>query len=166
MRRVGVSTAAVAVSVLLFVVGCSSQPSGPERPKTIPVTVTVKYKGQPVEGAIVTFKPKSPDGKGATGRTDANGVAKMMTFTAGDGCLPGSYSVTIVKYETAQASGASAEESEEAYEAEMAKAMEGEEEEEAPPKSLLPEKYAKPETSGLTADVSEQNNEFTFELTD
>ncbi len=147
----------------LLLVGCSQSTGGSNRPKTIPVKVTVKYKGQPVEGAIVTFKPKSSNGKGASGITDASGVAKLTTFTAGDGCIPGSYEVTIVKYEKSQQS-ASGGVSEKDYEQAMSQV---EESRETPaPKNLLPKKYASPKTSGLTAEVSESQHDFTFELTD
>ena len=146
--------------------GCSSGAGSQEGLGTVPVTVTVKYKGQPVEGAVVTFVPEASDGKGASGTTDADGIARLTTYKAGDGALAGAYKVKIVKFESAGGSAAAAEAGEgDAYEAAAAAAAQRKRKR-TRPRNLLPEKYANPEKSGLRANVSEENTEFTFELTD
>ncbi|NOX56509.1 MAG: DUF4198 domain-containing protein [Planctomycetes bacterium] len=146
--------------------GCSSGSGSTEGPATIPVTVTVKYKGEPVEGAVVTFVPEASDGKGASGTTDADGVAKLTTYKPGDGVLAGAYKVKIVKFESAGGAADASESGEgEEYEAAAAAAAQRRRKE-ARPRNLLPTKYANPDKSGLTANVSEENTEFTFELTD
>ena len=134
--------------------GCGGKGSVAGRPATIPVQAVVHYKGQPAVEANVQFLPNSGDGSAAvaaTGITDAQGVARMMTFEQGDGVVPGSYRVTIRKSVPV---GGTAEASPD-----------------APPvpvqyRDELPGKYAVPETSGLTAEVDKSRTEFSFELTD
>jgi len=97
-------------------------------PDTTPVTGTVTYKGEPVEGATVQLTPNSPEGKPANARTDAQGKFKMKTFQDDDGAVPGKYGVTVSKVShKGEGEGAAGDE--------------------------LPVKYKDPTTSGLTADV-------------
>ncbi|GIX02287.1 MAG: carboxypeptidase regulatory-like domain-containing protein [Thermogutta sp.] len=136
--------------LLLSLSGCGSgKRAVPGRPKTVPVKVTVTYKGQPVADANVQFLPVS-GGHAATGMTDAQGVARLTTFDKNDGAVPGSYRVTIRKSVLVEG---------------------GSTDPDAPPvpakyREELPAKYGAPETSGLTAEVTESTTEFTFDLTD
>lgn len=135
---------------LATLAGCGGQRSVPGRPKTVPVKVTVTYHGAPVAEATVQFLPDG-SGNAATGITDAQGIARLTTFEQNDGAVPGSYRVTVRK--SIQVGGASANDPD------------------APPvpasyREELPTKYASPETSGLTVQVSDSQREFTFELTD
>ncbi|MGB9687350.1 hypothetical protein [Thermogutta sp.] len=136
--------------LLISLGGCGgAKRSVPGRPKTVPVKVTVKYKGQPVAEANVQLLPAS-GGHAATGLTDAQGVARLTTFEKNDGVVPGSYRVTIRKSVLVQG---------------------GSTDPDAPPvpakyREELPAKYASPETSGLTAEVTESTTEFTFDLPD
>ncbi len=140
----------IAVS-LLVVAGCdgTGRPAGAKPTK--PVTITVTYKGAPVEGATVSFLCDPP----SFGRTDASGVAKMKTYVEGDGAIVGSHKATVAKTETV--GGSTADQDSQEYNPD------------APPgeiKHLVPEKYSQP-TSGLVADVKESGtNEIKFELTD
>jgi len=139
--------------VLVGYLGCSKRPS--DRPETVPAVAVVTLDGTAVEGATVVFHG-GPDQRGATGRTDSQGIAKMMTFDPGDGAIPGKYKVTIQKIE--------------------GPALTTDVKDDAPPppphlappvpiKHLVPEKYAAPTTTELTADVVKgSKNEFTFPL--
>ncbi len=144
--------ASVALVCPAIVIGCSGGPAAnPNRPATVAVSGTVTYNGQPVDGATVTFLPQKPDGTGASGLTDAAGKFTLTAFAPGDGAVPGSYLVTVIKTEVA--GGGAVQEDSEATPAAH--------------KSLLPEKYGNPQGSGFTADVKEgDKNEFTFELKD
>ncbi|GAB6166671.1 hypothetical protein JCM19992_26710 [Thermostilla marina] len=141
-------------------VGCNSGSS--DLPETFPVSIKITYKGQPVEGATVSLVPQTPDGKGASGITDSSGTATVRTFTQGEGALPGTYKVTVIKTQSTapEVTG----ENEEAYEEEM----ESEGDESAfEPKDLLPAKYKSAETTDLECTVSaEGDNRFEFDLTD
>lgn len=142
------------VLMLLFV-GCG-ETVDVDRPETAPVTGSVTYNGQPVEGATVTFMAGASGGRGAVGTTDASGKFQLTTFEAGDGAIPGAYKVKIAK----TVGGAPTAEGGEI----MAPPTGG------PPtseeKDELPVKYKDESTSGLTADVKDGDNDFPFELTD
>lgn len=82
----------------LAVCGCGA-PSLP----TVPVTGTVKYQGNLVEGATVVFVDIKPNGKSAAGITDAQGNFTLETSLGGSGAktakgaLPGDYVVLVTK---------------------------------------------------------------------
>ena len=165
-RVLGVS---LLVGSLIAWIGCgTSNTSG-----TVPAAVTVTYRGQPVEGATVTFHPAGSEQRGSVARTDASGRADVWTFDPGDGVMPGSYNVTVTKvvgglspdtyaarWGGVDQESMSPQELAE-YEAFMKKA------ESEPLKHEVPEKYSRPATSDLTAEVSDGgDNQFTFELQD
>lgn len=138
--------------VLLTAPGCSSSD---QSRKTVPVKGVVRYKGEPLAGAYVTFfQPEA--NVSAVGRTDDAGRFTLTTFAEGDGAVPGSQKVTVRKIEV------------------IDRAKPGydyvEKGETAPPPEerwVTPQRYAKPETSDLTADVqSKGKNEFEFDLKD
>jgi hypothetical protein len=142
--------------VVLMLAGCGKDTAS-DRPETAPVTGVVTYKGELVEGATVVLMATSQEGRGAMGLTDASGKFNLMTFEPGDGAIPGSYGVKISKV-----SGGGLQTQDEA----MAMMESGGMPQPTEEKDLLPAKYKDEKTSGLTADVKEGENEFTFELTD
>src|SRR5262245_61734587 len=130
--RMGVVLASLLACAVL---GCGSGPKG--GPVTVEVAGTVTLAGAPVEGAIVVFSPEvgSNDGRLASqATTDSAGKYQLQTHVGGGkykpGIVPGKYDVTVTKLDTA-----------------AIKSMV------APPKNLLPPKYADPKTSQLKADV-------------
>lgn len=156
-------SSATFVMFLISVLGCG-QPTDPNRPKTYPVSGTVTQAGQPVEGANVVFQ-LADGSRGAVGVTDASGKYTLMTFSAGDGAVAGDHKVAITKYDrpaiTPKSDGSIADTGDEPEEEETGRRPADDSE----PKSLLPEKYANPERSGLTATVSESGeNKFDFTL--
>jgi hypothetical protein len=132
--------------ILLASFGCSKD----HRRGTIPVTVTVKYKGVPVHEAVVVFNAEK---NFANGLTDKSGFVKMSTFKPKDGVIPDEYKVTIVKEEVVE-----------------------ELDPKLPPgmnvissKTIfhVPQKYSDVSTSGLIVTVSAgQRNDFVFDLDD
>lgn len=145
---------AVVLLVSLLAFGCAPQSNG-DRPATYDVTGIVTHNGQPVEGATVSFQPTGT-GTAAIGKTDASGKYTLTTFASGDGALPGEYQVKIVKLDVKIAE--TVDEDSEGYEA----PAEGETV--AAPENLLPESYADPATSGLTATVTEDESQNTFDF--
>jgi hypothetical protein len=113
---------------LIACVGCSSPTI--ELPR---VSGTVTYQSAPVEGAMVVFHPTVGDQLPAQAKTDDAGRFEMQTHVGQgeyqSGLAAGKYLVEIRKTEIA---------------ADFTR----------PPRHLLPEKYADPKASGLTADVS------------
>lgn len=137
----------------VLVLGCN-QNADPNRPKTAPVSGTVTHKGQAVDGATVMFVSSSGSGRGAVGKTDAQGRFSMTTFQANDGAIPGSYRVAISKT-TLEAP------------AEKTAPKPGVEPDTGTVKQLLPEKYKDSTKSGLTAEIKEGGvKDLKFELTD
>lgn len=155
MTRCGLGVyVAASMFAIASLTGCGGGGGGSGTgPKTFPVSGTVTQGGKPVEGATIQFM--LADGKGgAAGRTDASGHYTLSTAKPGDGAVAGQYKVTITKFEQAAATGS-------ATEKDYVPPKEGES---APaPKSLLPEKYGKPDASGLTATVKDGgDNKFDF----
>jgi len=130
-------------------------------PKTYPVSIKITYHGQPVEGANVTLVPQEQSGRGASGTTDANGVAKMGPPGLADGAVPGKYWVTVAKIEGGQSSTATTPE--EFYKQQESQGAVPP----SSPKHVLPTKYLSAQTSGLECVVTEQaDQQFQFDLTD
>jgi hypothetical protein len=92
--------AAVCLAALLPLAGC-----GQKLPATRPVTGTVRYQGEPVEGATVLFirgSGKMTEGEMAMGKTDASGRFELTTHvgpeTEAKGAPLGDYQVVISKH--------------------------------------------------------------------
>ena len=100
MSRIKLGGFLCLVAVVVSLAGCGeSEPA--DRLARVPATATVTYNGSPVEGAKVTFYPAGEGGKGAFGRTDSTGLAKLSTYDVEDGAVPGKYTVTVFKTEGA-----------------------------------------------------------------
>jgi hypothetical protein len=134
-------------TAIALIAGC-----GDGRLRTIVVTGTVTFDGEPLEGASVTFTPQS-EGHPAFGITNANGRYTLQTILGNPdaGTTPGDYEVAITKLEVLPPRT---------------------EEEEAlglpppRPRSLIPERYGATATSGLNAAVRRgESNVFNFDLT-
>jgi hypothetical protein len=138
------------LSIVLF--GAWTAGCGGGGAKTAPVSGRVTYKGKPVAKANVSFTPAEGASRAATGLTDDGGNYKLGSFAASDGAPPGQYRVTI------QAHGPDR----------PAKPGEGSgmPGETIPGDPIIPLKYFKPDTSGLTFEVKRGSNRADFELTD
>jgi hypothetical protein len=143
------------LAVAAYAGGCGPKLPPGARP-TKKVTVTVMYKGAPVENANVTFVNQDGAPAPANGRTGPDGKAKLKTYAEEDGAVLGQHKVLIEKSESVGGSNIPQESPE--YNPN------------APPptiKYLLPKKFSDYANSGLTAEVKEGGpNEFTFELKD
>lgn len=120
---------------LLLVTGCGGSGS----PPTGRVTGVVTFRGQPVEGAQVTFFAQQ--GRPGSGVTDAKGRFVLSTFGSHDGALPGEHVVVISKKQSDPRN---------LY---------------APGRDLLPTHYGDRARSPLKVMVTaDKTNEFTFDL--
>ena len=162
------------LALALFVLGC-----GPGGPKLYKAGGTVTYNNAPVEGAMVTFL--YDDGNFANGSTDAAGKFQLVYVGRPGGAALGKCKVGVTKAAAATSASPGAPattakpKTEEEWKAEMAR-KEAEvnnlkkkmETPVAPPKDLLPAKYADPNTSGLTFEVKadEAQNDFKIDLKD
>ncbi|MCX7410139.1 MAG: hypothetical protein NTZ32_18835 [Planctomycetales bacterium] len=133
----------------LAAIGCGG--AGPDHAKCAPVSGTVTYKGQLVEGATVSFwAPKAP--RAATGQTDAKGSFRLTTFATDDGAVLGTHAVTVTKAAPAAAMNAS----------DMATGKAAA----AAVKDPLPAKYADAKTTTLKFEVKSGSNTAPLELID
>jgi hypothetical protein len=137
-------------------------------PKTVPVSGTVMYKGNPLEGATVSFWAEGAP-RPATGVTNAHGEFKLSMFKANDGAIVGDNKITVVKM-TPGAAPAKAMTPDEMLKnpTSMTSAMRGGD---GPggggPKSEIPEKYANNMHTPLRETVTEAGpNQFVLQLTD
>lgn len=133
-----------AAIVVLAALGC-----GDGRVDVYPVTGKVTVQGKPAAGASVVFfakdaKLRGPGTPTPQGKTDEAGVFNLDSFETGDGAPAGEYQVAISWMETVAPS----------------------EDPEMPnERDQLQGRYANPEQSGLTASVTEGDNEIPpFEL--
>jgi len=129
---------------LVLLAGCSDA-----KMATYPVEGTVTLDGQPVAGGSVLFRPAQ--GPIATGKVDEQGRFQLRTYGEADGAVAGRHAVRLVppdkKFDVAPD--------------ELEFITDGESLRQPPP---FPAKYLAFETSGLTADVKEDDNRFDFEL--
>jgi hypothetical protein len=117
---------ALAVLVLSAALGCGAK--GPELVQVQGKVTT--GDGKPLEHATVILHPVGGgDGPKPRGKVSADGTFALTTLSTGDGAPPGEYRVTVELW----LAGARADD---------------------PPANRLPVKYAKPETSGLSATVT------------
>ena len=156
----------------LFVLALSSAlplacSNGPARPKTVPVTGKVTYKGQAVAGAHVAFLGMGENATSSMGKTDAQGMFELTTFDAGDGAPVGNYQVTVSKIVNSQKAAASKAPMSMEEAVKRANPEGPSKEDDGAGSSLLPEKYAQASTSQLNFTVEEgKKNDFPIELTD
>lgn len=152
----------IAGCVLAASVGCDQGPAKPDNlPDLTPCTVTVMYKGQPVQDANVVLAPDSGQFS-AAGTTDAAGKALMKTDGKYEGVAAGKYRALVTKMEKVENTlGGTPQNPQEMEEYQKkVKAMPA-------PKHLIPEKYSTFTTSGLTVTIAGGTPaEETFELTD
>jgi len=94
MRNSSLAAACAILAVSMLACGCGT-PNPSEG--CVPVSLTVTYKGQPVEGAQVTFNAAGEGARTCQGTTDQSGKAVIGTFGTDDGAMPGAYKVSVAK---------------------------------------------------------------------
>ena len=153
---------AVLVLSSVTIMGC-----GPD-PNLGQVRGVVTYKGEPVEGATVSFLPTSSDGVLAVGTTNADGeyvlAAPVQKKGVSRGAFSGKYNVTVRKLEvTPSANDLLYQEGKITYDELQRRGRGGG----GTSRDLLPIRYRDAQKSGLEADVqAKTQNEFNFELVD
>jgi hypothetical protein len=132
---------AMAVAVLASAGGCK------RNPRVVPVKGKVLYNGQPLPFGSVMFQPDK--GQPAVGDLASDGSFTLSSYGPNDGAVPGKHSVSVSCYEGQRPGKASGGDS-------LGKLM-------------IPLKYTRFGSSGLTAEVkdaaSEQAQEIVLELT-
>jgi len=153
--------------VLVVTAGCGSD-SIPVQP----VTGTVTYKGEPLEGANITFIPADGSGRGASALTEPNGTFSLSTPAATkDGAMVGEYNVFVEKSITVvSATGREyippqRESNLQPWDPGYDRSIESDNVV-THPRSVIPEKYNNQQMPLLTATVQKGKNVFDFNLED
>jgi hypothetical protein len=131
-------TFSLALLLVTMAAGCGGSP------KLLPVSGVVTLDGQPLSDAGVLFCPIA-NGPAASDTTDARGRFQLVTVNM-PGAIVGSYRVSVAKTQTTGADALGTPGSK------------------VHTRWLIPEKYGKPETSGLQAAVGRDSTEFRFAL--
>ncbi len=155
---VGTRCVTLAVVVVLGAIGLAGC-GGSTMPKVYPATGTVTWKGEPLADATVSFVPSV--GAPSDGKTDAQGKFTIMT-NGKPGARAGACKVTVSKFAGAAPSMPAAPKPEDMMKM-YEKKKKGEME-----KGEIPAKFGRPDTSGLSAEVTTEGakNVFTFDLKD
>ncbi len=137
--------------------GCTGEDSA--RPKTVPVSGSVKLKGVPAPNVAVTFFAAGKSPRNPTGTTDSQGNFKLTSFDTDDGAVAGDYVVTL-----ALTKSTAGKKPEEMTAQDMIKLGPGGG---IKTENTIPEKYADPKSSELKRSVvAGDKNVFNFDLTD
>jgi len=143
---------AAVVGLCFFFAGCGGVDSA--KPKVYPVSGKVTKKGQPLTAGEVMFTPSGgPEGASghiATGQIGSDGSYTLTTFNTGDGAVLGKHKVTVVARESADLMKMN-----ELKGGAIAYKL---------PKSLVPPKYTKVDTTPLTYTVDDGRNTINIEL--
>jgi len=138
MTAFGTRTLGVGLSLLIMAAaGCGSN-----GPKMVPIRGLVTYKGAPlinVTQGIVRYSPKASttSAREATGRIQPDGSFVLTTFQKADGVVAGDYNVTVSAYSGEVLSR---------EQTESGASSSG-------PRLMIPKKYLKPDSSGLSDTV-------------
>jgi hypothetical protein len=127
--------------------GCD-QPIPPDMPVLHPCSVTVKVKGEPLDGVAIQLLAVDESKWFANGFTNKSGVAKIQTQAEFSGAAVGEYIVTLTKETT-----------DPTWKPNPNKPEEG-----APVISFINYKYANKNTSPLRCTVKEGSNQFEFDV--
>jgi hypothetical protein len=158
MIRILVTTC---VLICASMMGCGG---GAARPELVPVSGTVLFKGEPVEGATVTFSNKDAP-RSAQGVTDASGKFRLTSYDTNDGAVPGEHAVTITKAAAVEGPAQMTQENAMEMMKRNTGAMQAGNLSDQKPAMVLPEKYADAKTSGETRTVAKGDaNDFKFDL--
>jgi hypothetical protein len=154
--------------VLISIYGCSG---GPKLPIVVPVKGTVTLDGNPLENASLTFISNDPKVKSGVATTDDKGNFEVLTYFDAThilkGIPAGEYKVTVTKMadsgEAPQPVMAvpKKEDRNRMQEQMMAKMMATNDKK---AKKALPDKYSKPDSSGLKAIATAGMDPLKFEL--
>jgi len=109
--------------------------------RLVPVSGRVLVDGKPAAGAAIVFHPAdAANGTHPVAQADANGDFRLTTIRSGDGAAPGAYRVTLTWYVSPP----------------RKKGLEGEE---SPVRNLIPDKYARSESTPISTTIHSDTNE-------
>ncbi len=130
--------------------GCSNEDDEwtRQQPATVTADGVVTLDGKPVDGASIVIAPTPPNQHAANAITDGSGRFSLAAFPNKPGAVPGTYKVRVAKTIEVGAEPVKVDLGEDA-----AHAASDEPSANMTWKSVLPEKYSNPETSGLEVEI-------------
>ena len=156
MRLRFLNSLSLTIALMVLAVGC-----GKRGPEIAPVEGMVTFQDKPLASANVMFTPKE-GGRPATGTTDEQGQFQLTTFQKSDGAIVGEYDVIITKIAPATANPAFNGSPNDPKGLRTPSFLDAQP---AVRKSLIPDRYGKPQISGLSAKVVSGRNTLAFRLT-
>lgn len=149
---------ATATALIALAVGCGE----PGPPPLAKVHGKVTHKGEPLTTGSVLFVPVAPKAEGsrdypAGGPIGPDGGYELTTVDPGDGAAVGDHKVVVISVSGGAAAPSGF------YEGDAPK---GKSAKPATLKSLIPEKYAAPETTPLSYTVVAGDNTFDIDIPD
>ncbi len=143
--------AAILCAALLAVSGC-----GRGRGNMGQVSGTVRYQGEPIRDGSIVFEVSG--NRPASGKIVDGQITQVTTFEPNDGVPVGSAKIAVRAFDDDDTASAVMDHPGDIQRQETEGYMEV-------PKSLLPERYADPDTSGLTFQIERGENVLDLELT-
>lgn len=148
LRRGEFRPAWMYAAMLIVLAGCGSH-----RPTVMPVSGHVYLDGQPVTTGRIDFVPVT--GPAATARIQPDGSYQLTTFDDGDGAVAGLHSVRVRAVEVAEDIAAT----------DSPRDRTARHHSPQPPmRWLVPERYARANTSPLSAEIVESRDDLDFHL--
>ena len=133
------------LAVFLGLAGCEPE-SRRDGPEMVKVTGTLTLDGEPVDGGHIRFSPEG-NGPAAFAETDSRGRYQLRTYDPGDGAIPGNYRISVTKEVTEGVVEFESQQEREEYLKKNGRPN-------RKVTNALPKKFANPDTSGLTAEIS------------
>jgi hypothetical protein len=124
----------IGFALALLAAGCGKAPPKPWE-KVVPAKGVVKYKGKPLGGAMITLIPKDstfPDSVRPSATSKEDGSFELGTYSQSDGAPAGAYKALVLHFPVV-----------------------GPKDNPSPGPNDLPAKYARPDSTDLTVEVSE-----------
>ena len=132
-------------SLLIFAAGCS----GNARPKTAPVSGTVTFQGKPLERGTIVFDVEGMPGSKAS-IIDGK-IVDPTTYKKGDGIPVGKAKIAVYATKAAESPASKPTNPNVPAGLEVSDGQQS-------AVSLIPAKYNRPETSGLSHEIGPKNN--------
>ena len=129
------------IGFLLLIVGC-----GGDKMPLGKIEGKVLFRGSPLEFGSVMFQPEK--GPVAKGKIQPDGTFVLSTYSDGDGAVIGHNAVQVRCFSSQSPNAPPPNPNTES----------------TPGQSLIPEKYTRFDTSGLTAEVAERNEPIVLNL--
>jgi hypothetical protein len=131
-------TLSIGFALAVLASGCGIAPPKPWE-KVYPAKGVLNYKGKPLGGAMITLIPQNsefPDSVRPSATTKDDGTFELGTYSRSDGAPAGAYKALVLHFPVV-----------------------GPKDNPSPGRNDLPAKYARPESTDLTVEVSESSTE-------